>query len=94
MKCDELSFLLAEGIIKVYETAAILAPEENQVECAAPLLRSIMISQLTGPDINIDGVVPNPPVSARWLISGTIKVCTEDDQVVIYSDMLLNYAEF
>ena len=72
MKCDELSFLLAEGIVKVDETAIWLAPEEKQVECAAPLLRSIMISQLTGPDINIDGVAPNPPVSARWLIS---KVC-------------------
>ena len=90
MKSDYLSFLLAEGIVKVNETVNP-APYEKIVECAAPLLRSIMITQLTGLDITIDKVAE---VSARWLISSAIKVCTEDDQDLIYSDMLLCCTEF
>ena len=59
MKCGELSFLLAEGIVRVQETAALLAPEEKMIEFVAPLSHSIMIPQLTGPDTKPGGV-PDP----------------------------------
>jgi len=70
--CDELRFLLAEGIIIVQEKVELFDPGKKIAECAAPLLRSIMISQLTGPDINI-GWRPEPPVCAKWLIARTIE---------------------
>ena len=72
-----------EGIVRIRETkATLISPNETIIECAAPLLRSMMVSQLTGPDINI-GLRPVPPVRAKWLIARTIEVCIGDAQVVI-----------
>ena len=73
-----MKFLLAEGIIiRVQENQEELlaSPQHMMIECAAPLLHSIMISQLCGPEIEI-GLAPNPhKVCPRWLIACTIEVC-------------------
>ena len=78
-KCDELKFLLAEGIVRVQESKEelLVSPQHTIIECAAPLLRSIMISELSGPEIEI-GVAPDPhKVCPRRLIARTIEVCIE-----------------
>ncbi|CAG8653408.1 6024_t:CDS:2, partial [Paraglomus occultum] len=74
-ECDELKFLLAEGIVRVQENQEVsqIAPVHMIIECAAPLLRSIMISQLCGPEIEI-GLAPDPhKVCPQWLIARTIE---------------------
>ena len=74
-----MKFLLVGEIVRIQESEKELlgSSQHMVIKCAAPLLRSIMISELSGPEIEI-GVAPDPhKVCPRWLIARTIEVCIE-----------------
>lgn len=75
VKCDEnddeIYQLLAEGIVISRVTNEVYM----ELECSSPILRSIMLSMVCGPEFDIT----NPPqmkdeIDVRWLLENTIEV--------------------
>ena len=71
VKDDDLKFVLSEGIL------ITTRDHENsvEVECAAPILRSIMLLHLWGPKVQLSVGPPNvSAIDAPWLLARTIEV--------------------
>ena len=65
-------FLLVEGMVVVKEvenTGKVI------IECAAPILRSLMISYIQSPPLTISEKAPDTTrLDPRWLLARTIEV--------------------
>ncbi len=68
---EDVKFLLAEGMIVVKSQT----DRVTLVECAAPILRSMMLSRIRGPSIELN---PQPAdrenIDPKWLLARTIEV--------------------
>jgi len=70
MQDENVSFLLAEGMI------FITSRDGNAVvmECAAPVLRDIMISHINGPTFKVERPPNTDRLDVQWLLDHAIKV--------------------
>ena len=67
----DVKFLLAEGMVFVRKELDYLV----EIECAAPILRSMMLSKISSPEIHLTEDVPDPRnLNARWLLARIIEV--------------------
>ncbi len=76
---DALRFLLAEGLVYA-ETDEIqdklTSTGQLNIFCAAPILRSLILSEIQSPPINIsvDDVPDCKTIDPRWLLAHTVEV--------------------
>ncbi|CAG8569935.1 2532_t:CDS:2 [Ambispora gerdemannii] len=69
----DVKFLLAEGMIVVKRK---LGSEDVLIQCAAPILRNIMLYQITGPNIDLSKSpksVKAQTIDAKWMLERTIE---------------------
>lgn len=70
----DVKFLLTEGMIIV---EGKLGTGEVFIQCAAPILRNIIISQITRPNIDLSKS-PKPDngqaIDSKWMLERTIEV--------------------
>src|SRR6266536_2163597 len=71
-KNEDVKFLLAEGMI-------VMASQTKDgtilVECAAPILRNMMLSSIHGPNFKFSGSPTNANIlEPKWLLARTIEV--------------------
>ena len=70
----DVKFLLAEGMVIVSEE---LDTRDVRLECAAPILRGIILAHVIGPKINVPPSELPPDLSKidpRWLLALAIQV--------------------
>ncbi|CAB5380684.1 unnamed protein product [Rhizophagus irregularis] len=73
----DVQFLLAEGII-------VKVPHTNYewmiIECAAPILRNIMLSRIHRPTIKHSSPIDTTNIDPEWLLARTIEVREYDEE--------------
>ncbi|CAG8635326.1 8917_t:CDS:2, partial [Paraglomus occultum] len=68
---NDVKFLLAEGMVVIQKQLNI---REVIIQCSAPLLRSMMLSHISGPRVDLAENVPDVNVlDAQWLLERTIE---------------------
>src|SRR4051812_17057928 len=82
----DLEYILAAGILIINNSTTPSTPSSDDVyvECAAPILRSIMIARISGPTPKISkGPITTNILDTEWLLARTIEVGNHAQSMIV-----------